>query len=310
MKKTTVIIVLFAVLFTSILLYLYLTFRNQPAIVEKIIPTPTESPDPTANWKTYTDNQYGFSFKYPEDKLTLCPEEELFSLFLKEEIKDTEACSGIIYETPVISFGKYFKDLSKENPFSQWETIVDSVTINIKRYAVGSRFGDYIVDSSLIPLKNGTIEFNGYAPLFSFKQFFDIHSQILSSFKIEKPNDGMGYIEGKIVFPSDGTPDGSIHIKDILSGEIFTYKYTGENPSNSFSIKIKPGTYHIQYKPSWGLSTGYYSQCNSSNNECDSNEIPKLLDITVTANAVTRDIVIDDFNFSQEQEQQLKESFN
>lgn len=30
-------------------------------------PTPTAIPDETANWKTYTNTQYGFEFKYPND---------------------------------------------------------------------------------------------------------------------------------------------------------------------------------------------------------------------------------------------------
>jgi hypothetical protein len=30
-------------------------------------PCPTPTPDPTADWKTYTNNQYNFSFKYPGD---------------------------------------------------------------------------------------------------------------------------------------------------------------------------------------------------------------------------------------------------
>ena len=30
-------------------------------------PQPTPTSDPTANWKTYTNKQYGFTFKYPSD---------------------------------------------------------------------------------------------------------------------------------------------------------------------------------------------------------------------------------------------------
>jgi hypothetical protein len=29
-------------------------------------PTPTATPDPTANWKTYTSTQFGYSFNYPQ----------------------------------------------------------------------------------------------------------------------------------------------------------------------------------------------------------------------------------------------------
>lgn len=44
-----------------------------PAPEEKVVLTPTPSstftslPDPTASWKTYRNEQYGFEFKYPDD---------------------------------------------------------------------------------------------------------------------------------------------------------------------------------------------------------------------------------------------------
>ena len=37
-----------------------------PALPSSTVsPTPTATPDPTADWKTYTNTQYGFEFKYP-----------------------------------------------------------------------------------------------------------------------------------------------------------------------------------------------------------------------------------------------------
>lgn len=36
--------------------------RNQKLVT----PTPTTTPDPTADWKTYTNEKYQFSFKYPQ----------------------------------------------------------------------------------------------------------------------------------------------------------------------------------------------------------------------------------------------------
>lgn len=43
--------------------------------------SPTLTPDPTANWKTYTNTEFGFSFKYPK-QLTISEKRS------KEEIKD------------------------------------------------------------------------------------------------------------------------------------------------------------------------------------------------------------------------------
>jgi len=44
----------------------FLVFKNQTAQPSPI-PTPeaTATPDPTANWETYTNEKYGFSLKYP-----------------------------------------------------------------------------------------------------------------------------------------------------------------------------------------------------------------------------------------------------
>lgn len=43
--------------------YYWQTVRNIPQSVT--LPVHTEKVDPTANWKTYTNDQYGFEFKYP-----------------------------------------------------------------------------------------------------------------------------------------------------------------------------------------------------------------------------------------------------
>ena len=36
-------------------------------IVDKYIITPSPTPDPYAGWKTYTNEEYGFSIKYPSE---------------------------------------------------------------------------------------------------------------------------------------------------------------------------------------------------------------------------------------------------
>lgn len=58
--------------FLLLLFSLYLSYRNMQLtkqIAELSKPTPSPTPtittDPTADWKTYTNTQYGFSFQYP-----------------------------------------------------------------------------------------------------------------------------------------------------------------------------------------------------------------------------------------------------
>ena len=45
--------------------------RTGPNCEFAACPTPTEAPDPTANWKVYTNSEPGFTFKYPLDWDTL-----------------------------------------------------------------------------------------------------------------------------------------------------------------------------------------------------------------------------------------------
>lgn len=72
MKKSTLILIIStAIFFTSTLYLLFLNFQkpNKP-LVETQLPTlfPTKAIDPTANWKTYTNDIYGFSFQYDNTK--------------------------------------------------------------------------------------------------------------------------------------------------------------------------------------------------------------------------------------------------
>lgn len=299
MKKTTVtIIILFALLFTSILLYLTLKPLKTSSL-------PSSSPE----WKIYTDEKQGFSFKYPENNYTVCPEKELFSLFSKEEVKDTDACTGIIYETPYISFGKYFGDLSKETPISQSETIIDDVPISIKTFVKGNISGDTVIKVATITLKTGILEFNAYGPLTDYKSSNDLFYQILSTFKIDQAKDGQGIVKGKISYPSEGTAPGVFTFKNISTGEIITQEYQGLNLSNEFSFKIKPGTYHLSFKINSEKFIGYYDQCGLTGNGCNSDETHRLLDLVVISNKVTNNVVISDFFYSPEQEKQLKETF-
>lgn len=71
MKKSTIFfLVLIAFLFVSLLFSLYLNFNKSPTAS---IPTPTpdiiptETIDSTADWKTYNNTEYGYSFRLPND---------------------------------------------------------------------------------------------------------------------------------------------------------------------------------------------------------------------------------------------------
>ncbi|MBP6885970.1 MAG: hypothetical protein KBC02_01860 [Candidatus Pacebacteria bacterium] len=47
----------------------YAWMQGTPATpVAELTPTATPTPDPTAGWKTYTNTEYGFEFRYPADR--------------------------------------------------------------------------------------------------------------------------------------------------------------------------------------------------------------------------------------------------
>ncbi len=68
-----VVMSLSVLLLISVFIAGFFAYKTQSLVKEitklKSIPTPiatvTPSPDPTANWKTYKNNDYGFTFKYP-----------------------------------------------------------------------------------------------------------------------------------------------------------------------------------------------------------------------------------------------------
>lgn len=72
MKKSNLILAsVLAIIFTSILIIFSPTSQKTSLSSPTPIPISTESisltPDPTADWKTYENKEYGFSFKYPQE---------------------------------------------------------------------------------------------------------------------------------------------------------------------------------------------------------------------------------------------------
>ncbi len=89
-KKFPTLIFLLTILLVGAVVfgaYFYLQVRTMT--LDKIAPSPTPAPiassDPTADWHIYTNNESGYSIKYPNNMVRLiCPKEEL-NLVNKEE---------------------------------------------------------------------------------------------------------------------------------------------------------------------------------------------------------------------------------
>lgn len=70
---------------------------SQSPSPQKESPTPTSSPDQTASWKTYVNNKYHYSFKYPPDyKVGPCTKKPCSPFLLEEKGEDRVLIEGDI----------------------------------------------------------------------------------------------------------------------------------------------------------------------------------------------------------------------
>lgn len=202
----TRIILLFLLAFFLIAVPLtsYTLSKNESAIV-KASPTPKSTPDPSANWKTYTNSKYGLSLKHPNLNMTCCNlssplfnQGESLGTFADETTTTAQTdkpFNGFALYVDTIggeSFEEYIsqqkRDIlnrSKDDPFSpqnlkispseETTIVVEQKGITLKNYA-------YLNDYTYVPFpssKNVLIIVKS-DPTGNFKNTFD---QILATFK-------------------------------------------------------------------------------------------------------------------------------
>lgn len=120
-----------------------------------------------------------------------------------------------------------------------------------------------------------------------------------------------GTVTGKLCYPSEVAPAGSIVAKDN-SGQSFTQAFAGTQAGAalSYSFALAPGTYHLKYETSPTMA-GYYTACakNPTNDVCalDSNHVN--LDVVVSAGKTVSDVDLCDFYWNQTQKQSLESAF-
>jgi len=92
-----------------------------PEIVDRFVPSPTPTPDPYADWKTYTNEEYGFSVKYPEDWFER-DETKTDSYFTKsfsyKKISDTTLTFDLVSFTII-------NNLKDSTLYNQWNTTTE-----------------------------------------------------------------------------------------------------------------------------------------------------------------------------------------
>lgn len=178
--------------------------KVQPKSVEQIVPTQSPSPtlNPTVNWKTYTNSQYGISFKYPNYLRECCaisisPNEgtsknTIVKPITLGEVGENELGSGRRFNGLVVgidtntsneSFLNYFNEQKQElKNVTNQDSTESNVKVGIlsgKMLQNYSPFGGTILYASFPNSKNVLVIGKTEASEGSFKDF----DQILSTFK-------------------------------------------------------------------------------------------------------------------------------
>lgn len=182
----------------------YFGYKNYWPKLQTLVvsPTPTATDDPTANWKTYTNTAYGFSFKYPSDlkveQMGTSPYEQYKLVYMGKKQGDSGRTQTSLFDGYVFyvssrgtdSVDKVAQDTfngSKENCYEQtkWSNITTSTLGGraSKTYSVTNCLGDYT--ENFVSNGKNTFEITqiyiGGSPEYS--QYKSITNQILSTFK-------------------------------------------------------------------------------------------------------------------------------
>ena len=223
---TLIIVVLFTIVYAGIYLYL----NSQLNQITKSSPTPlpaetsVKEDDPTANWKTYTNTKYNFSFKYPKD-LSISPNStnDFISFLATPNDNKSSTLRVSVRENPTNMDLQAF--VEKNRPIPN-----DRVSYSYTKTTISGL--EVLIETSELPCsgicKKGPVEEKGYAILIKVNKFvvyfavstysqsksptMDENSltQILSTFKLT-PASPTGGDQGQTVCTQDAKlcPDGS-----------------------------------------------------------------------------------------------------
>ena len=162
------------------------------------IPTPTPTTDPTANWKTYTDENTHIQFKYPPNWYAQKNINSTFTVFLEDKpfqiIKGefmTSIIIGLNELENTASGQKLYAEKTLEEGVERFKGLFDPKTVQITELTIagkkaaklsgllgpGMLEGEYFV-STLIQLKDKLL-----VVTLTKKSYEDVYNQILSTFK-------------------------------------------------------------------------------------------------------------------------------
>jgi len=196
-KSTLFLIILVAILFTSTLVLLYLNLFRRTPLTTSTSPTissiPTVTLDPTANWKTYKNEEY--KLKYPPE-MTIADSKDILSLGNKEY-------SLIIKKTNLSNIASWIQTITDKN--RQGNPSVDVIMTRglifykESRQSSGSTFERNVfieTDKAVYWLAVSSDDTN---PGFSYQNVEDFVDQILSTFETTHIKTGPDKYDGSYV---------------------------------------------------------------------------------------------------------------
>lgn len=145
--------------------------------------SPSPTTDVTVNWKTYVNNLWKFSIKYPGDKLVACSPNDKDGLRLWTAPFDCPVGHDIFYEFSAIGY-KTENYKQYKTPTSTQKIMVAGKEATMNNYTYDSSDGPLQSEGGsteiLIPVENGLIQLNvlGNTP-----EKIARFNQILSTFK-------------------------------------------------------------------------------------------------------------------------------
>ena len=249
------------------------TLQAQPTPAPSLTPTPTT--DPTANWNTYTNSQFGFTFKYPKDMDGSCCSigmpngQPLLVLAKKSTVRENtdKPFDGLALAVSQIgdqSFEQFvesqksilistYKELDGSAPKNTNST---TVAVDKKQGILLRGYSIFKTEYLYVPFSNTkyvlalakTEESSG-----SFDEEFDL---ILSTFKFLNKTE-VGVLEASVIrSPTCAGPQRPGEICEApVASETFNITKLSDNEiiqtvrtdkDGKFTISLAPGTYKLQ----------------------------------------------------------------
>lgn len=292
--------------------------KNEVVIVNKAVPTvfkmtePSVVPttDPTAEWKTYRNEKYGFSFQYPsnfsyKEKAYTKNNNGIFAYTLVE-LADAKAFIPEPIGQPAIMF--YVSETTDQSLLKLDESygVLKTIIVGGAEATVYGLRGCQQSCDQIVRFTRGSLTYE-FSEQYTSKDsnLETTLNQILGTFKLTNQQISKteaGSITGKLCYPSDHVPSGKVTAKNRETSETFSINYewdgnTRDNPT--YSMSLKPGNYHVRFEV--GSLVEYYTDvanCYFTSGGCSQTQPQPLLTAVVKAGQTVANVNLCDMNTS------------